>query len=185
MDVPCSLTQFREWLRDNSFYLHDRGLVYGLILGVDDACRSSRLELVVRRTREDMERSATQAESKADPGDGGSCSRGSDDRPMRIVRIVRIEPPLWSAWRVIDVGKPGERGIPKYHAAWVGGITSSVPDRSIHFSNPRADGNVHLPFPMPGQDGLWQQHQVGRFLSILEERLAQCAYLRPHRQPTG
>ena len=70
MDVPCSLMQFREWLRDNNFYLHERGLVYGLILGVDDAYRSSRLKLVVRLTCEDMERSATQAESKADPGDG-------------------------------------------------------------------------------------------------------------------
>jgi hypothetical protein len=41
MDVPCSRAQFREWLVANGFFLNEGGLVYGLILGVDDEYRKS------------------------------------------------------------------------------------------------------------------------------------------------
>ena len=44
MDVPCSREQFREWFFDNRFSLKDLGLVYGLILRVDDDYRSSKLQ---------------------------------------------------------------------------------------------------------------------------------------------
>ena len=113
MDVPCSLTQFREWLRDNSFYLHDRGLVYGLILGVDDACRSSRLELVVRRTREDMERIGNASRKQSRSRGRRLMLAGNQTTGLcGLCGLCGLSPHCGPHGVVIDVGKPGERGIP-------------------------------------------------------------------------
>jgi hypothetical protein len=39
MEIPCTQAQFREWLVENGFSLTDLGVVYGLILSVDDESR--------------------------------------------------------------------------------------------------------------------------------------------------
>jgi hypothetical protein len=43
MYVPCSEEQFTQWIGNNSFYVNEGGLVYGLILRVDDEYRAARL----------------------------------------------------------------------------------------------------------------------------------------------
>ena len=46
------------------------------------------------------------------------------------------------------------------------------------------DGALHDGRGTPTVNCFRQEHQVGRFLSIFEERLARRAYLRTHGQPT-
>ena len=46
------------------------------------------------------------------------------------------------------------------------------------------DGALHDGRGTPPVNCFRQEHQIGRFLSIFEERLARRAYLRTHGQPT-